>query len=233
MPRKPRFYLPNLPVHIVQRGNNRQTVFFAPDDYLTYLRLLEEGAQECYCAIHAYALMPNHIHLLVTPTIDKGVSRMMQYVGRKYVAYVNQRYNRTGTLWEGRHKGCVISAKEYLLPCSRYVELNPVRLGIVDQVEDYRWSSYRFNALGEHNPVLSPHMLYKQLGDTKLERLAEYKKLFLNDLSHEQLIKLRKATQTGTPLGGNTFKRHIENVLNCKVGYIDRGRPLKTALVGL
>jgi putative transposase len=131
MPRKPRFYLPGIPAHVVQRGNCRQATFFSDDDYAAYLNWLHEGAQQHGCAIHAYVLMTNHVHLLVTPAQSESISRLIQYVGRHYVTYVNHTYRKSGTLWEGRHKGCLVSSEEYLLACMRYIELNPVRAGMV------------------------------------------------------------------------------------------------------
>jgi len=141
MPRKPRFYLPDVPAHVIQRGNNRQAVFFSDDDYRAYLGWLKEGAVRRGCAIHAYVLMTNHVHLLVTPEARESISRTIQYVGRRYVTYVNHQYGRSGTLWEGRHKGSTISSDAYLLACSRYIELNPVRAGMVEAPGDYLWSS--------------------------------------------------------------------------------------------
>lgn len=127
MPRKPRFYLPDVPAHVIQRGNNRQAVFFSGNDYRAYLGWLKDGAVQHGCKLHVYVLMANHVHLLVTPEARDSISRMIQYVGRRYVTYVNHEYGRSGTLWEGRHKGSIISSDAYLLACSRYVELNPVR----------------------------------------------------------------------------------------------------------
>ncbi len=157
MPRKQRFFLAGVPAHLVQRGNNRQAVFYDDSDYRAYLGWLVEGAQRYGCAIHAYVLMTNHVHLLLTPRDRDSISRLLQYVGRRYVAYVNHRYGRTGTLWEGRFKASVIDASEYLLRCYRYIELNPVRAGMVDSPRGYRWSSYRANAQGAADPAVSPH----------------------------------------------------------------------------
>jgi len=148
MPRKPRFYMPGVPAHIVQRGNCRQVVFFDGNDYQSYLNWLAEGAIKYGCAIHAYVLMTNHIHLLMTPVSKDSISKTIQYVGRYYVTYVNARYGKSGTLWEGRHKGCIINSEQYLLSCMRYIELNPVRAGMVMTPIEYCWSSYAANAKG-------------------------------------------------------------------------------------
>ncbi len=147
MPRKPRFYLPNVPAHVMQRGHSRSSVFFEEEDYLEYLRILKSMAEKYQCFVHAYVLMTNHIHLLVTPLTQNSISSLFQGIGRQYVTYINRTYGLSGTLWEGRHKGNPIDTNNYFLTCMRYIELNPVRAGMcVDPVE-YRWSSYAANAL--------------------------------------------------------------------------------------
>jgi putative transposase len=148
MPRKPRFNLIEIPQHVVQRGNNRQPTFFAEEDYRFYLDCLGEAASKYRCALHAYVLMTNYVHLLVTPGTPEGVSRMMQSVGRRYVQYVNYSYKRSGTLWEGRYKASLVQTEQYLLTCSRYIELNPVRAGMVQHPKDHKWTSYRAHAHG-------------------------------------------------------------------------------------
>ena len=164
MPRKPRFYIAGMPVHVVQRGNNRQPRFFDDADYSAYLKWLREAAEKYGCAIHAYVLMTNHVHILATPEDTNGISRMMQYVGRWYVPYINKTYGRSGTLWEGRYKSSLIDAANYFLACSRYIEMNPVRAGMVSQPWDYVWSSYACNAEGKADKVVQPHVLYNTLG---------------------------------------------------------------------
>jgi putative transposase len=145
-------FLSDVPVHIVQRGNNRQAIFFADEDYRAYLGWLNEAATRWACAIHAYVLMTNHVHLLLSPTDPKGVSGLMQYLGRRYVPYINHRYRRSGTLWEGRFKSSLIQSETYLLLCHRYIELNPVRAAMVVAPGDYPWSSWRVAvAPGEEN----------------------------------------------------------------------------------
>jgi putative transposase len=148
MPRKPRMYLPSIPAHIVQRGNNRDACFFSDDDYLYYLEVLGQGLRRYGVKLHAYCLMTNHVHLLMTPKDNVGISRVMQHLGRLYVLYINRTYRRSGTLWEGRHKASLVNAEEYLLTCYRYIELNPVAAGMVNTPEQYRWSSYRWHAWG-------------------------------------------------------------------------------------
>lgn len=149
MARLPRICLPDIPQHVIQRGNNRQACFGSDEDYAAYAHWLEEYARKFRVAIHAWVFMTNHVHLLLTPETDEGVSRLMQTLGRKYVRYFNYTYKRSGTLWEGRFKSCVVEAENYLLLCQRYIELNPVRAGMVEAPGDYIWSSYRANGLGQ------------------------------------------------------------------------------------
>ncbi|MGD8555888.1 MAG: transposase [Chromatiales bacterium] len=229
MPRKPRFYQPGVPAHVVQRGNNRQTVFFFDDDYQAYLAWLKEGCERHGCFIHAYVLMTNHVHLLVTPDSSDAISRMIQFVGRNYVTYVNHRHGRSGTLWEGRHKGSVIEDETYLLACMRYIELNPVRAGMTKTPEEYPWSSYRDNAFGERSGLLARHRLFMDLGRSEKARQNAYRELFSHALDPEQLHLLRAAVQTGTPLGNRRFRERIERVTGNRVGQLRRGRPWKAA----
>ena len=218
MPRKARFYLPGVPAHVIQRGNNRQAVFFADEDYQAYLNWLKAGSHVYGCAIHAYVLMTNHVHLLVTPGKEAAISGLMQYVGRYYVTYINDRYGRSGSLWEGRRKGCVIAQDDYLLACSRYIELTPVRAGMVAQPGAYRWSSYPGNTFGDHDDLLTKHELYVALAHSDNERQHAYRELFRNALDPDQLHDIRATTQTGTPLGTERLRHEIEVALNCKVG---------------
>ena len=227
MPRKLRVYLPDVPAHVVQRGNNRQSVFFADGDYRAYLSWLKEGAARHGCAIHANVLMTSHVHLLMTPQARDSISRTRQYVGRHYVTYVNHEYGRSGTLWVGRHKGGVISSDACLLACSRYIELNPVRAGMVELPGDYRWSSLRSNAFGEHAALLEPSATYLTLGNTPESRRHAYRELFQNALDAQQIRAIRSAVQTGTPLGNDRSREQVEKVLERKVGQARRGRPTR------
>jgi putative transposase len=164
MPRQPRPDLADVPQHVVQRGNDRQPCFYATEDYRRYLAGLRESAIRYGCSVHAYVLMTNHVHLLVTPSSAGAVSRMMQWLGRQYVGYINGRYRRTGTLWEGRYKSCLVDTERYLLTCYRYIELNPVRAAMVADPADYAWSSYRTNAQALPDKVVVPHAEYLRLG---------------------------------------------------------------------
>jgi putative transposase len=225
MPRKPRFYLPGLPAHVIQRGNSRQPVFYESVDYQAYLAWLKEGADKHGCAIHAYCLMTNHVHLLLTPESQEAISKTIQFVGRHYVPYINHTYGKSGTLWEGRHKGCVVDSDGYLLSCMRYIELNPVRAGMVQKPIDYRWSSYRGNATRYTDKLTIPHPVYRQLAQGYQDRQYVYRELFCNALEPDQVHDIRASVQTGTPLGNARFCETIEKQLKCKVGQARRGRP--------
>lgn len=227
MPRKPRFYLPGIPVHIVQRGHSQEPVFFENDDYAAYLDWLANAADRYDCAIHAYVLMTNHIHLLVTPDTKQGISLMMQHTGRHYVPYINKTYGTSGSIWEGRYKSALIHDEQYLLTCMRYIELNPIRAGMVTTPAKYLWSSYRANAQGKSDTIVTPHLLYKNLGRTRQTRNEAYRLLFKAHIDQAAHDKIKKAYQTGTPLGNNYFRDKIERKLKCKVGQDRRGRPLK------
>jgi putative transposase len=228
VPRKPRFFLPNLPVHVVQRGNNRLAVFFDDDDRRVYLDRLGQAASENGCAIHAHALVTNHVHLLMTPADGQAVSATLQALGRRFVPHVNHRRGRTGTLWEGRFKASPVQEDRYLFACYRYIELNPLRAGMVERPEDWPWSSYRANALGEQTSLLSPHPLYLSLGADADQRRMAYRSLFDLPLDPRTLGDVRTCLQTGTPLGSEDFRERIGRSLGVDVGYSDRGRPKKT-----
>lgn len=160
MARLPRICPPGIPQHIIQRGNNRQVCFASEEDFAAYAHWLEQYSREYQVAIHAWVFMTNHVHLLVTPEREDSVSRMMQTLGRHYVRYFNYSYKRSGTLWEGRFKSCLVEEENYLLICQRYIELNPVRAGMVGSPADYSWSSYRANGLSKPAKLLTPHHIY-------------------------------------------------------------------------
>lgn len=227
MPRKPRFYLPGVPVHAVQRGHNKSAVFFDDFDYIEYLRCLKLASDDCECLIHSYVLMTNHIHLLITPKDSASIAKMFQSLGRHYVRYINETYNRRGSLWEGRYKSTIIQSQVYLLACYRYIEMNPVRAGMVEYPAEYRWSSYGINALGVSNPVVSTHTEYRGLGATKKDCQLVYRELFDSPQGAEELGLLRAALQSGTPLGNEKFIAQVEEVCARKVGFSCRGRPKK------
>ena len=227
MPRKPRFFLPGVPAHIVQRGHSREPVFFENSDYSAYLEWLSEAAIRYDCDIHAYVLMTNHVHILATPKDKQGISRLMQYMGRRYVPYINHSYGTSGSIWEGRYKASLIHDEEYLLSCMRYIELNPVTADMTKAPGQYRWSSYRFNALGKRDKLITPHDLYLGMAKTHISRLEAYRDLFKAHVEEDVINDIRAAWQTGTPLGNDFFREKIERKLKSKVGQSRRGRPNK------
>jgi putative transposase len=195
--------------HLIQRGNNRQPCFGCREDFAAYAHWLREAAQRFGVAVHAWVFMTNHVHLLATPAEDDGISRMMQHLGRLYVRYFNHVHARTGTLWEGRFKACLVQDDEYLLHCYRYIELNPVRARMVSDPADYPWSSYRANALGIESDLRTPHELYCSLGEGT-ERLAAYRALFAAHVDDEPTADIREATRRGLALGDDRFIREME-----------------------
>jgi putative transposase len=201
MARLPRIVVPGVPLHLVQRGNNRSTIFFGPDDYRYYGHVLYDASRRYGCAIHAYVLMSNHVHLLVTPQDEQGPSRMMQTVGRRFVRTINDRRGRSGTLWEGRYKSMIVNSDRYFLTCSRYIELNPVRAGMVEKPDYYRWSSYRHNALSGVDPLITEHALYHALGTTVPDCRPSYRALFDSVLDPQMIDAIRYATHRGAGVG--------------------------------
>lgn len=172
MPRRSRVHLDGVPLHIVQRGHNREPCLFYEDDYASYLYWLEKALRETGCALHAYVLMTNHVHLLLTPRKAAAVPRLLMSLGRRYVQYINRTYKRTGTLWDSRYNSSSVQADWNLLLCQRYFELNPVRVAMVDDPAHYRWSSYRHNGLGQADSRLTVQPLYEGLGRDEKERQA-------------------------------------------------------------
>ncbi|EWY36728.1 hypothetical protein N825_25745 [Skermanella stibiiresistens SB22] len=229
MPRPTRLILPHQTHHIVQRGNNRQAVFFSDDDRLAFLKWLGEAVAAEGCILHAYVLMTNHFHLVITAGGADSIPRLMQSVGRRYVSHVNREYRRTGTLWEGRYKSTILDSESYVLVCHRYVESNPVRAKLVSRPEDYPWSSYRHNALGHRDPLLRDHATYTALGATFAARRAAYLELFGPGLNDEQVETIRDATQRGWVPGTDRFRQQVERALGRRVEPPRRGRPPRTS----
>ncbi len=227
MPRRHRIQLPGLPLHLVQRGVNREPCFFAEEDYHCYLHWLKKSAADYHCALHAYVLMTNHVHLLVTPETPEGPSRLMQSVGRRYVQYINRTYKRTGTLWEGRFKSSVVQTEQYFLLCSRYIELNPVRAGMATDPGQYLWSSYRHNGLGQSDERLTPHAEYLSLGATDHKRQVAYRSLFRSQLDDEALPDIRLALAQGQPLGNEKFSERLCQAAGVRRAQARRGRPAR------
>lgn len=225
MPRRPRIHLDNVPLHIVQRGHNREPCFFGEEDYQAYLHWLGEALVKEQCALHAYALMTNHVHLLITPERSDAVPRVIIALGRRYVQYINTTYRRTGTLWDSRYKSSLIQAETYLLACQRYIELNPVRAAMVDDPAHYRWTSYRHNALGQASPYLTPHPLYLAIGRGDTERQAAYRDLFRAQLDNKAIDDIRLALNQNQPLGNSRFYAKIEATTGQRREAKLRGRP--------
>lgn len=225
MSRKPRFNLPGIPQHIIQRGHNRDPCFYSEDDYHCYLNELQEAANRNQTQIHAYVLMTNHVHLLATPEGPFGITHMMQDLGRKFVRYMNRRYRRTGSLWEGRFKASLVDSEAYLLTCMRYIEMNPVRAGMVSHPGEYRSSSYSANAMGQDRPILGYHPLYLALGKTAVRRQQAYRELFRGQLANEELHAVREALNQELALGREDFKNTIEAAIKRQTRPGMPGRP--------
>ena len=226
MPRPARLILPGQPHHIIQRGNNRQPIFFEDRDKRLFRTMLGDALAAHGCVLHAYVLMTNHFHLLLTPAEEAGIGRLMQSLGRRYVGHVNRTWLRTGTLWEGRFRSTIVDTEHYVMACYRYIEANPVRAGMVARPDDYVWSSHGRNALGKPDSLVGEHDCYRGLGDTPGERQAFYREHFA-DLPQERIETLRDATQRGWVPGSDSFRRQIATALGRSVDAPVRGRPRK------
>ncbi|MGB5607292.1 MAG: transposase [Gammaproteobacteria bacterium] len=225
MGRKSRFNLPGIPQHVIQRGHNRDACFYANKDYRYYLDSLSAAAGKYHCHIHAYVLMTNHAHLLVTPQAAHSIPHMMQSLGRRYVRYVNDTYQRSGTLWEGRYKASLIDSQYYLLTCMRYIELNPVRARMVATPSAYPWSSFSANGNGKSDPVITPHTLYVELDQDTGRRCHAYRELFRNTLDNHLLHEIRESVNLEVVLGRSSFKDSIEEITKRQTRPGQSGRP--------
>lgn len=230
MPRQPRLDIAGVPQHIVQRGNDRQSCFFTDIDRIRYLDELREITLHQHCVVHAYVLMTNHVHFLMTPTASGQISQVMQALGRRYVRYVNDRYHRTGTLWEGRYKACLVDNDAYLLSCYRYIELNPLRARMVTAPDDYPWSSFSCNALGTSNPLIQPHASYLALGADAAERCNAYHAFVIQAIPPEELENIRLHLQRQHAYGSERFRAAIETQLGRRAGPAKIGRPRKSMI---
>ena len=217
MPRQPRFFVPGMPQHVIVRGIDRKAVFFSPNDYSLYIESLKRSSQQYDCAIHAYVLMSNHVHLLMTPGSKQALPQFFQAMGRYYVQELNRRLDRVGALWQGRYKTSLVQDDLYLLTCYRYIELNPVRAGIVNHPNEYAYSSYSFNALGEKNELIEPHRLYTSLHDDPELRLTIYRGFFQNQIGPETLDIIRESANACRILGDDRFVDHVEAELGRRI----------------
>jgi putative transposase len=225
--RRSRLDVAGVPQHVIQRGNDRAPCFFSEADYLAYLHWLGDACKTYGVSIHAYCLMTNHVHLLLTPAQLGEISNVMQYLGRHYVNYVNRVYGRSGTLWEGRYKSSVVESEAYLLTLYRYIEQNPVRAGMVEKPEDYRWSSAKVHVSGAHDDRLSDHDVYLRLGGDHTARREAYRVLLETQMGDEELGSIRAAVRTNLPLGTERFKDQIEAVTHRRARPWHAGRPAR------
>lgn len=225
MARLPRLVVPSQPHHLIQRGHDGLAIFRDDQDYQIFLGYLREAARQFRVAVHAYVLMPDHVHLLVSPTDGEGLARMMQWVGRQYVPYFNARYGRRGSLWQARYRAAVLEAESYLLACSRYIELHPVRAHLAAGPWDYAWSSYGHHAGLRPDPLITDHAAYWALGNTPFDREAAYRELAEQGVSAALVADLSEAAMKGWPLGSASFRDAIEKQLGRRASPAPRGRP--------
>ena len=225
MARLPRIDLAGVAQHVIQRGNNRLPCFLDDEDRHCYLRCLLDALLRFDCELHAYVLMTNHTHLLITPRNVGAVSRLMHTFSRNYVGTFNARHGRTGTLWEGRYKACLVDSERYSLTCYRYIELNPVRAGMVEVPAAYRWSSYLANALAQANDLLAPHPAYRALGSDAIARASAYRALCAQMLPEETMQEIRMYSRQQRALGSDGFRAQVEAKLKRFAGVRPAHRP--------
>ena len=228
MARQPRLVLPKQPHHIIQRGNDRQAIFRDAEDYERFLGWLKEAARFYHVAIHAYALLPTHLHLLATPETEEGLAAMMQKLGRFYVPWYNHKYDRAGGLFEGRFRTAVVDTDRHFLMCSRFIELAPVREGQAAEPASYAWSSYPHHAGLRPDSVITDHALVWSLGNTPFQREAAYIDLVQQGIGADELEQIAAAVGKGQPLGSHAFKLELERKTQRRILPAKRGRPFKT-----
>lgn len=227
MGRVARLVLPGCVHHIYQQGNNNQPVFIDDEDKAFYLEHLREGSREYQVDIHAYALLENCLYLLVTPQTETGLARMMQWMGRCYVPYFNHKYNRSGTLWEGRFRTSIVETDQWLMRCGRFIEMRPVMAGMAEDPNEYRWSSYQHHIGLSVSPVVRDHVLYWNLGNTPFARESAYL-AFVREFSQEEDVIFESAVTKGWPLGSRPFIQELETLTGRRFRMGRRGRPRKT-----
>ena len=225
MARLPRLTVPGYPHHVMQRGNNRQDIFLSVADYQYLLGLIGGNAQKFEVDIHSYVLMTNHFHLLATPQTEAGLPQMMQAIGRSYVRYFNDMYGRSGTLWEGRYRSTLLQTDRYLLACMAYIDLNPVRAGLVSDVRDYPWSSHAFYVGMRNDKLITPHSLFWELANTPFSREAAYFELVRAGVSSQQQETLTRSVLDGWALGEPEFIEDLQKRTTRRVSKSKAGRP--------
>lgn len=228
MARLPRYFLPDIPQHIILRGNNREPIFANDEDCQFFKEVLLDAAKRHSLAVHAYVLMTNHVHLLASPATAASIPKTLQSIGRRYVQYFNYRYRRTGTLWEGRYRATVVDAENYLLECMRYIELNPVRAGMVRHPGEHRWSSYLANVEGKEDGLVTPHSIYRRLAKEENARRQAYRALVKMPMDAAMLDDIRESTNKGWAMGGGRFREKIERLSARRAAPLPKGRPKQT-----
>jgi REP-associated tyrosine transposase len=218
MPRQPRLIIPDVPLHITQRGVDRCPTFITNDDFALYLWALREASTYARCTVHAYVLMTNHIHLLLTPADPMSAATLMRSLGRRYVRYFNDRYRRTGTLWEGRYRSTTVDTHEYFFACSRYIERNPQRAELVQDPGGYAWSSFHHNAGGIADPIITPHPLYVALGADRIARCAAYRQLFAEEIGAAVIPSVRTAPLVRRTMPATSYQEAVASLRGGVVG---------------
>ena len=214
MARLPRIVIPNQPLHIIHRGNNRQDIFKSEDDIVRVKEDISNSLSKSDCSLHAYVIMTNHLHLLITPKSKEQLAVFMQSMANRYVLYFNAIHQRTGTIWEGRFKSCLVDSEHYLFTLYKYIEMNPVKANMVKDIADYKWSSYGHNASGQTDRLITEHLLYKELGKNTEQRCENYKKMFMQFNTIKQDSQITEATMRGEVLGSDSFHSKINRLIS-------------------
>ena len=228
MARLSRIVVPNQPLHIMHRGNNRQDIFKSEDDLIRITEDIKHSLSKAGCYLHAYVIMTNHLHLLITPENKEQLAKFMQSLANRYVRYYNANHQRTGTIWEGRFKSCLVDSEQYLFTLYKYIEMNPIKANMVEDIANYRWSSYRHNALGETDELITEHDLYKELGVTTEQRYKQYKYIFDElDITRQQ-DQITNATLAGEVYGSNGFHNKISGLITRATKLMSHGGDRKS-----
>lgn len=228
MPRAKRIIVPHYAHHLIQRGNNKMVIFFDDEDRNTYLRILKAGLEKTDVGLHAYVRMDNHVHLLATPLTEVAISKLMQFLGGTYVQYINEKMERTGTLFEGRYRSSVVDSDEYFFTCSRYIEENPVRAGMCNSPGEHVWSSFQGNAQGDANSLLTPHSAYDGLGRSPKLRAASYARMFVKPLAPADVGLIASTIEKFRPLGSAKFIEKLEKQVGFKISRSRHGGDRKS-----